>query len=97
MKKILNIKMLALFLAYSFVAVADLDASSEHNLQTKYISYSQIGNPADVLEVKTKASFFFYNGECMFLDDAKTTGKCISYKKRLHFYRICLHTVDGKN
>ena len=31
MKKISNIKMLALFLAYSSFAVADLHASSEHN------------------------------------------------------------------
>ena len=63
MKKISNIKMLALFLAYGFVAVADLHASSEHNLQTRYISYSQIGNPADVLEVKTKATRALISGE----------------------------------
>ena len=38
MTKISNIKMLALFLAYSFFTVADLDASSKHSSQTKYIS-----------------------------------------------------------
>ena len=63
MKKISNIKMLVLFLAYSFFAVADLHASSEHNSQTKYISYSQLGNPADVLEVKTEASSALNSGE----------------------------------
>ena len=63
MTKISNIKMLALFLAYSFFAVADLDASSEHNSQTKYISYSQIGNPADVLEVKTETTHALSSGE----------------------------------
>ena len=63
MKKISNIKMLALFLAYSFFTVADLDASSKHSSQTKYISYSQIGNPADVLEVKTEATHALSSGE----------------------------------
>lgn len=63
MKKIFNIKMLTLFLAYSFVAMAYLHASSEHNLQTKYISYSQIGNPADVLEVKTEPTRALSSGE----------------------------------
>ena len=56
MTKISNIKIFALFLAYSFIGLADLHASSEHNSQTKYISYSQIGNPADVLEVKTETA-----------------------------------------
>jgi len=63
MKKISNIKMLALFLAYSFFAVADLHASSEHNSQTKYISYSQLGNPADVLKVKIEATRALSSGE----------------------------------
>jgi NADPH:quinone reductase-like Zn-dependent oxidoreductase len=63
MKKISNIKMLALFLAYSFFAMADLHASSEHNLQTRYISYSQIGNPADVLELKTQTARTLNSGE----------------------------------
>ena len=63
MKKISNIIMLALFLAYSFFTVADLDASSKHSSQTKYISYSQIGNPADVLEVKTEATHALSSGE----------------------------------
>jgi hypothetical protein len=63
MKKISNIKMLALFLAYSSFAVADLHASSEHNSQTKYISYSQLGNPADVLKVKTETTKALSSGE----------------------------------
>ena len=63
MKKISNIKMLTLFLAYSSFAVADLHASSEHNSQTKYISYSQLGNPADVLKVKKEATKALRSGE----------------------------------
>jgi len=63
MTKIFNIKMFTLFLAYSFIGLADLNASSEHNSETKYISYSKIGNPADVLEVKTKATRALISGE----------------------------------
>ena len=63
MTKISNIKIFTLFLAYSFIGLADLNASSEHNLQTKYISYSKIGNPADVLEVKKETARVLNSGE----------------------------------
>ena len=63
MKNFSNIKVLALILAYSSFAMADHHASSKHDSQVKYISYSQIGNPADVLEVKTEASSALNSGE----------------------------------
>ena len=55
MKNFSNIKVLALILAYSSFAMADHHASSKHDSQIKYISYSQLGNPGDVLEVKKEA------------------------------------------
>ena len=63
MTKISNIKMFTLFLAYSFIGLTDLNASSEHNSETKYISYSKIGNPADVLEVKKETARALNSGE----------------------------------
>ena len=63
MKNFSNIKVLALILAYSSFAMADHHASSKHDSQVKYISYSQLGNPADVLEVKTEASSALNSGE----------------------------------
>ena len=63
MKNFSNIKVLALILAYSSFAMADHHASSKHDSQIKYISYSQLGNPADVLEVKTEASRALNSGE----------------------------------
>ena len=63
MKNFSNIKILALILAYSSFAMADHHASSEHDSQTKYVTYSQLGNPADVLEVKTEASRALNSGE----------------------------------
>jgi trans-2-enoyl-CoA reductase len=63
MTKISNIKIFTLFLAYSFIGLADLNASSEHNSETKYISYSKIGNPADVLEVKKETARVLNSGE----------------------------------
>ena len=56
MNKISNIKILALFLACGSFASADLDASPEGVSKIKYIGYSQLGNPADVLKVKTEAA-----------------------------------------
>ena len=63
MKNFSNIKILALILAYSSFAMADHHASSEHDSQTKYVTYSQLGNPADVLKVKTEASRALNSGE----------------------------------
>ena len=63
MTKISNIKIFSLFLAYSFIGLTDLNASSEHNSHTKYISYSKIGNPADVLEVKKETARALNSGE----------------------------------
>ena len=63
MNKISSIKMLALFLAYGSFASADLHANPERNSQSKYISYSQLGNPADVLKVKTEAVRALSDGE----------------------------------
>ena len=63
MKNFSNIKILALILAYSSFAMADHRASSEHDSQTKYVTYSQLGNPADVLEVKKEASRALNSGE----------------------------------
>ena len=63
MKNFSNIKILALVLAYSSFAMADHHASSEHDSQTKYVTYSQLGNPADVLEVKKEASRALNSGE----------------------------------
>jgi NADPH:quinone reductase-like Zn-dependent oxidoreductase len=63
MNKISNIKILALFLACGSFASADLDASPEGVSQIKYIGYSQLGNPADVLKVKTEAARALSDGE----------------------------------
>ena len=63
MNKISNIKILALFLACGSFASADLDASPEGISQIKYIGYSQLGNPADVLKVKTEAARALSDGE----------------------------------
>ena len=63
MKNFSNIKILALILAYSSFAMADHHASSGHDSQTKYVTYSQLGNPADVLEVKKEASRALNSGE----------------------------------
>ena len=63
MKNFSNIKILALILAYSSFAMADHHANSKHDSQIKYISYSQLGNPADVLEVKKEASRALNSGE----------------------------------
>ena len=63
MKNFSNIKILALILAYSSFAMADHNASSEYDSQTKYVTYSQLGNPADVLEVKKEASRALNSGE----------------------------------
>ena len=63
MKKIFNLKMMALFIAYSSFALVDLHAGSEDKSQIKYISYSQLGNPADVLKVKIEPSKELSSGE----------------------------------
>ena len=63
MKNFSNIKILALILAYSSFAMADHHASSEHDSQTKYVTHSQLGNPVDVLEVKTEAYRALNSGE----------------------------------
>jgi NADPH:quinone reductase-like Zn-dependent oxidoreductase len=63
MKNFSTIKTFVLICAFSSFAIADHHASNEHNFQTKYIGYSQIGNPADVLEVKTEASRELKSGE----------------------------------
>ena len=63
MKNFSNIKILALILAYSSFAMADHHASSEHDSQTKYVTYSQLGNPVDVLEVKIETSRALNSGE----------------------------------
>ncbi|MDB4253546.1 zinc-dependent alcohol dehydrogenase family protein [Gammaproteobacteria bacterium] len=63
MKNFSNIKILALILAYSSFAMADHHANSEHDSQIKYVSYSQLGNPADVLEVKKETSRALSSGE----------------------------------
>jgi len=63
MKNFSNIKILALILAYSSFAMADHHASPEHDSQTKYVTHSQLGNPADVLEVKKEASRALNSGE----------------------------------
>jgi NADPH:quinone reductase-like Zn-dependent oxidoreductase len=63
MNKISNIKILALFLACGSFASADLHANPERNSQSKYISYSQLGNPADVLKVKTETTRTLSSGE----------------------------------
>ena len=59
MKNFSNIKILALILAYSSFAMADHHASPEHDSQTKYVTHSQLGNPAAVsythLTLPTKA------------------------------------------
>ena len=56
MKNFSNIKVLALILAYSSFAMADHHASSKHDSQVKYISYSQLGNPADVFTSSTSVT-----------------------------------------
>ena len=44
-----------IFTLSSFV-LADQTTSHDDDSSSKYVSYSQIGNPADVLEVKTEMS-----------------------------------------
>ena len=51
-----------IFTLSSFV-LADQSASHDHDSTSKYVSYSQIGNPADVLEVKTEMSQKLKSGE----------------------------------
>ena len=43
--------------------LADQSIGHDHASTTKYVSYSQIGNPADVLEVKTEISQKLKSGE----------------------------------
>ena len=57
------IKTFAFILVFSPFAMAGHHSSNEHKSQTKYVSYSQIGNPADVLQVKTEASRALNKGE----------------------------------
>ena len=42
-----------IFSLSSFI-LADQSTSHDHASTTKYVSYNQIGNPADVLELKTE-------------------------------------------
>jgi len=51
-----------IFTLSSFV-LADQSISHDHTISTNYVSYSQIGNPADVLEVKTEISQKLKSGE----------------------------------
>ena len=51
-----------IFTLSSFV-LADQSISNDHTSTTNYVSYSQIGNPADVLEVKTEMSQKLKSGE----------------------------------
>jgi trans-2-enoyl-CoA reductase len=51
-----------IFTLSSFV-LADQSISNDHTSTTNYVSYSQIGNPADVLEVKTEISQKLKSGE----------------------------------
>ena len=51
-----------IFTLSSFV-LADQSAGHDHASTTKYVSYSQIGNPADVLELKTEMSQKLKSGE----------------------------------
>ncbi|MDB9763531.1 zinc-dependent alcohol dehydrogenase family protein [Gammaproteobacteria bacterium] len=63
MKNFSITKISALILIYSSFATADHHMSHKHDHQIKYISYSQIGNPADVLEVKTESPRVLRDGE----------------------------------
>ena len=51
MKHLSIIKTFALILVFSPFVMSGHHSGHEHNSQTKYVSNSQIGNPADVLEV----------------------------------------------
>lgn len=58
------ITMLALVLGSSSFALAGDQSNSEHQgTQIKHVGYSQLGNPADVLEVKTETSRALKSGE----------------------------------
>ena len=57
------IKTFAFILVFSPFVMADHHSSNEHRSYSKYVTYSQIGNPADVLEVKTEASRTLNKGE----------------------------------
>ena len=63
MKHLSIIKTFAFILVFSPFLTAGHHSSHEHNSKTKYVSYSQIGNPADVLEVKTEAFRALNKGE----------------------------------
>lgn len=63
MKYLSIIKTFIFILAYNSFAIADHHSSSEHGSKTKYVTYNQIGNPADVLEVKTEVSRALNKGE----------------------------------
>jgi mitochondrial enoyl-[acyl-carrier protein] reductase / trans-2-enoyl-CoA reductase len=64
MKNLSMIAILALGLGASTLALADHHASSEHQgTQIKYVGYSELGNPAEVLEVKTEALRALNSGE----------------------------------
>ena len=63
MKHLPIIKIFAFILVFSPFVMSGHHSGHEHNSQTKYVSYSQIGNPADVLEVKTEASRALNKGE----------------------------------
>jgi NADPH:quinone reductase-like Zn-dependent oxidoreductase len=63
MKHLSIIKTFAFILVFSPFAMASHHSINENKSYTKYVSYSQIGNPADVLEVKTEASRALKKGE----------------------------------
>ena len=63
MKHLSIIKIFALIIAFSPFVIAGHHSTQEHNSQTKYVSYSKIGNPADVLEVKTEQYRSLDSGE----------------------------------
>ena len=63
MKYLSIIKTFAFILVFSPFVMAGHHSSNEHTSHSKYVTYSQIGNPADVLEVKTEGSRSLNNGE----------------------------------
>ena len=64
MKNFSIITTLALFLGATSFAFAGHHSSSEHqDTKIKYVGYSQIGNPADVLEVKEESARALTSGE----------------------------------
>ncbi len=52
-----------LIFTLSGIVLADQSTSHDHASTTEYVSYSQIGNPADVLELKTEMSKKLKSGE----------------------------------